>query len=118
MKEGEIFGFKPSTFQAFYNKVNTKNDFVSLDEYSKVHAFNVKGVLYLALMISIRFLSSLKVTKENANEIKKLFSENKNVVVIDRQAMNETFLSTFKDNFNSLLGYSFFAVILVLFVFF
>lgn len=117
MKEGEIFGFKPSTFQAFYNKVNTKNDFVSLDEYSKVHAFNVKEFISGSDDF-YTVLSSLKVTKENANEIKKLFSENKNVVVIDRQAMNETFLSTFKDNFNSLLGYSFFAVILVLFVFF
>src|SRR5690606_35304195 len=40
------------------------------------------------------------------------------VLVIDRQHLNETFLGQLRDDFNRLVGYSFFAVLFILWVFF
>lgn len=117
MTSSEPYGFKPTTFQEFYNKINNTPNTVSFEEYSKVKALNVKE--FVASNYGFHtVLSSLKVNEETINEVKSLFSANENVVVIDRQAMNETFLNSFKENFNTLLGYSFLAVVLILLVFF
>ena len=117
ISSGKTVGFKETTFNRFYNKLNESQDELSIDDYQDIKALNTKEYISSSENF-FTVLSSLKVTESNVAEIKSHFKENKSVVVIDRQAMNETFLNGFKNNFNTLLGYSFIAVIVVLLLFF
>jgi len=114
---GKSYGFKTSTFNQFYNKLNDKQEVLSISAYQKIKALNMKEYISASENF-FTVLSSLKVDETNLGTIKSFFEGNKKVVVIDRQAMNETFLNGFKNNFNTLLMYSFIAVLLVLFLFF
>ncbi|HJY14188.1 MAG TPA: 1-acyl-sn-glycerol-3-phosphate acyltransferase, partial [Flavobacterium sp.] len=60
----------------------------------------------------------VKVTPEQRDAFVKSASAKNKLIAIDRQQMNETFFSTLKTDFNSLVNYSFVAVILILFFFF
>jgi len=114
---GKPYGFKPSTYNQFYDKLNMLQDVLTIEEYQQIKALNTQE--YISATDNFyTVLSSLKVDKANVDEVKSFFKGNNNVVVIDRQAMNETFLNGFKNNFNILLGYSFIAVLLVLLFFF
>lgn len=117
VSEGALYGFKPKTFNKFYSKIANDTKLLSLKDYSEISALNTKEFISSDKEFHT-VLSSLKVSGDNVNYVKNLFLSMDNVVVIDRQAMNETFLSSFKDNFNDLLSYSFIAVLFVLFVFF
>ena len=118
---GKPYGFKPKTYNQFYDKISNFQDgfqdILTIEEYQQVKALNTQEYIS-ATENFYTVLSSLKVDKANVNDVKSLFKDNNNVVVIDRQAMNETFLNGFKNNFNTLLGYSFIAVFLVLLFFF
>ncbi|PHS04318.1 MAG: glycerol acyltransferase [Kordia sp.] len=114
---GQAHGFKTSTFNQFYSKLNNVQEVLSIEAYQEIKALNTKE--YISTSENFyTVLSSLKVDETNADAIKSFFKGNKNVVVIDRKAMNETFLNGFKNNFNTLLGYSFIAVLIVLLFFF
>ena len=114
---GEIIGFKPKTFQKFYDKIEEVPKQVEIETYSKIKALNTKE--FVAETPNFHtVLSSLKVNFNNLKEVKDLFVKESGVVVIDRQAMNETFLNSFKNDFNTLLSYSFIAVFVVLLLFF
>ena len=117
ISEGASLGFKPTTFHKFYDRLSRNSEIVTLEDYSKIKALNTKEFI-TGRNNFYTVLSSLKVNKENLEDVKKVFSSKSNCIVIDRQAMNETFLSSFKDNFNTLLGYSFIAVVIVLLLFF
>jgi len=114
---GKAYGFKPTTYSRFYDKLNKVQDLLTIEEYQQIKALNTQEYIS-ATENFFTVLSSLKVDKMNIDEVKSFFKANSNIIVIDRQAMNETFLNGFKNNFNSLLGYSFIAVILVLLFFF
>ena len=60
----------------------------------------------------------VKIKESQRESVVKELSAKKGLVVIDRQQMNETFLGELKNDFNSLINYSFVAVILILFFFF
>jgi len=114
---GQQYGFKTATFNQFYKKLTDKQEVLSIDAYKDIKALNTNE--YISASENFyTVLSSLKVDETNSKAIKSFFEGNKNVVVIDRQAMNETFLNGFKNNFNTLLGYSFIAVLIVLLFFF
>lgn len=114
---GKTIGFKPKTFQKFYTKISNTPVTIGLKDYSNVKALNAKELIASTSSFHT-VLSSLKVSAENLEEVKALFLKETGVVVIDRQAMNETFLNSFKDDFNTLLSYSFIAVLIILFLFF
>lgn len=114
---GKTFGFKETTFKQFYNKIKGSPNELSIEDYKNIKALNTKE--YISSSDDFfTVLSSLKVSEKNVAEIKSHFEGSTRVVVIDRQAMNETFLNGFKNNFNTLLGYSFIAVVIVLLLFF
>ncbi|HLV45677.1 MAG TPA: 1-acyl-sn-glycerol-3-phosphate acyltransferase, partial [Flavobacterium sp.] len=56
--------------------------------------------------------------EKRADFIKSLSEKENEVIIIDRQQLNETFLGHLKDDFNRLINYSFVAVILILWYFF
>lgn len=116
-EQGSKLGFKPDAYQPFFEHL--QNDFkaVSLQDY-----LNVK-TLYLNEFISQKdgfytATSVVKVLPQQRDALVAALQKKPGLVVIDRQQMNETFLGGLRDDFNSLINYSFVALLLILFMFF
>ena len=117
ISSGTEMGFKPQTHQAFYGLLQNRFAPISIDEFASVKAF------FLNEFVSEKdgfytVTSVVKVSNEQRDSFLAKMGREKDVVAIDRQQLNETFLGKLKDDFNSLINYSFIAVVLVLFVFF
>ena len=60
----------------------------------------------------------VKVEEDKRNEILDIFSKEKDILIIDRKKLNETYLGKLRDDFNNLVSYSFIAVLAILWLFF
>lgn len=114
---GNAIGFKPSTHQGFYDLLDKNFIPIGFEEYAKVNA------LFLNEFVSGKrgfytISSVVKVSDIQRDAFVRTIGKEKEIVVIDRQQMNETFLGELRNDFNSLVNYSFVAVILILLVFF
>lgn len=117
IENGSSFGFKPETHQSFYKL--TQQDFapIPFSNYEAVEAFFLKE--FVSAKNGFYTISTVvKLDAANRAAFVKAVSNEKNLVVIDRQHMNETFLGQLKDDFTALINYSLLAVVLILFVFF
>lgn len=115
--EGAKLGFKPSTYSLFFDQLDFNFKPISTQDYLKVQALQLKE--FVTEKNGFYTISTLvKVTPEQRDVFVKSASAKNNLIAIDRQQMNETFFSTLKTDFNSLVNYSFIAVILILFFFF
>ncbi|OXA80559.1 hypothetical protein SAMN05444397_10583 [Flavobacterium aquidurense] len=115
--EGSKLGFKPTTYSTFYDHLDFNFKPISAQEYLKIQALQLKE--FVTEKNGFFTISTLvKVTPEQRDAFVKSASAKNNLIAIDRQQMNETFFSTLKTDFNSLVNYSFVAVILILFFFF
>ncbi len=115
--EGSKLGFKPTTYSLFFDHLNFDFKPISAKEYLKIQALQLKE--FVTEKNGFYTISTLvKVTPEQRDAFVKSASAKENIIAIDRQQMNETFFSTLKTDFNSLVNYSFVAVILILFFFF
>ena len=114
---GESLGFKKETHQQFFTLLNEDFSSIQFSDYEVVKA------LFLKEFVSQKegFYTISSLVKLNLNERENFIdtiSKNENLVVIDRQHMNETFLGQLRDDFTSLINYSLIAVLLILFLFF
>ncbi|MGO4772816.1 1-acyl-sn-glycerol-3-phosphate acyltransferase [Flavobacterium sp. W22_SRS_FK3] len=115
--EGSKLGFKPTTYSNFYDHLDFNFKTISASAYLKIQALQLKE--FVTEKNGFYTISTLvKVTPEQRDAFVKSASAKKNLIAIDRQQMNETFFSTLKTDFNSLVNYSFIAVLLILFFFF
>ena len=115
--EGSKLGFKPTTYTSFFEHLNTHFKPVSADDYLKIQTLQLHE--FVTERNGFFTISTLvKVTPQQRDAFVKLAESKPNLITIDRQQMNETFFSTLKTDFNSLVNYSFIAVILILFFFF
>lgn len=115
--EGNKLGFKPQAYQQFYNLLDKQFAPLNLQDYQKVETLFLNE--FVAEKNGFYTITTLvKVSDEQRTGIVNKFSAESNTMVIDRQQINETFLGGLKDDFNTLIGYSFIAVVLILFVFF
>ena len=111
---GISFGFKATTFDSFYQHLDQDFKTISIADYQKVAAFFInefvseKNGFYTASTL-------IKVSKDKRDAFVKEIQKQPNLVVIDRQQTNETFLGTLKDNFKQLINYSFIAILIILF---
>ena len=111
---GNQFGFKATTFNPFYERLEQKFESISIADYEKVTAFFInefvsqKNGFYTASTL-------VKVSKGKRDAFVAAIQKQPNLVVIDRQQTNETFLGTLKDNFEKLINYSFIAILIILF---
>ena len=115
--EGSKLGFKPTTYSTFYDHLDFDFRPISAKDYLKIQALQLKE--FVTEKNSFYTISTLvKVTPKQRDAFVKSASAKNKLIAIDRQQMNETFFSTLKTDFNSLVNYSFVAVILILFFFF
>lgn len=115
--EGSKLGFKPITYSLFFDHLDFDFKPISAQDYLKIQALQLKE--FVTEKNGFYTISTLvKVTPKQRDKFVKSTSAKENLIAIDRQQMNETFFSTLKTDFNSLVNYSFVAVILILFFFF
>lgn len=114
---GDELGFKPKTFQQFYNLLLKEFKPITIEDYQKIKTFLVDD--YINEKPNFTTVTSLlKVKEENLEQVMNVFKDQDNVMLIDRKQINETFLGNLKDNFNQLIIYSLLAVVLILFLFY
>ncbi len=114
---GEKLGFKPNTFQTFYTLLNTKFEPLESKAYNVLDLFSLED--YIATKDSFTTVTSLvKVHENHIEDIRETFKEEEQVLLIDRQHMNETFLGNLKNDFNTLIKYSLLVVLCILLLFY
>ena len=117
IESGEERGFKPTTFTRFYTFLDENFETLKPEDYQQIPSVLLED--YITTEADFTTITTLiKLEDENTSDIKNIFKEIPNTIVIDRQEMNETFLGNLKNDFNSLIGYCLLAVLLILFLFF
>ncbi len=110
---GNKFGFKSNSFSLFYETLDKKFTLVSIAEYRRIKSFFLDE--FLANKNGFHSISTLvKVANDKRDSFVNEIKKQPNIVVIDRQQTNETFLGTLKTNFEDLVNYSFIAIFLIL----
>jgi len=115
IESGTALGFKPETFNRFYTLLNTKFKPLESKDYKAINIFSVDD--YIATTDNYTTITTL-VKVEQADAVMNAFKADSQTLVIDRKQMNETLLGNLKNDFNSLIGYSLIAVILILLLFY
>ncbi len=115
--EGSKYGFDPQAHAAFYSSLYKSFEPLSLTNFYEVKA--LASSEFISENHGFYTISTLVKVKE---KYRTLFLEeiekNPNVVCIDRKQLNETFLGKLKEDFSSLIDYSFIAVVAILWIFF
>jgi 1-acyl-sn-glycerol-3-phosphate acyltransferase len=112
-REGEALGLQNQAYSAFYALLSKKfTDEGSTDALlQQQNIWGEKdGKHYLITVI--------KIEPKNRDQVVERLSGYKNLLIVDRQALNEAYLGQLKTDFNRLINYSFLAVLLILWLFF
>lgn len=115
--EGAKLGFKPDAYQSFFSLLDKQFATITLNDYLAIKALPLnefvaqKNGFYTVVSV-------VKVSKKQRDAMAAQLEAKPKVMVIDRQQMNETFLGGLKDDFATLINYSFVALLLILFFFF
>lgn len=117
IKAGDAYGFKPNTYQAFYELLHTRFEPITLADYKGLNPQILEEFITEDQgFYTVATLVKLEDAKRTSFVDK--MSKEKDVLVIDRKKMNETFLGELVTDFNNLINYSFVAIVLILWVFF
>jgi len=114
---GAAIGFKPTTFNDFYDSLESDFSTITYQDYNQLNS------LFLEEFISVdsnfaTVVSMVRVDSKNLDKVVDKLDNLPQTVLIDRQHINETFLGSLKDDFNKLIGYSLFAVVIILLIFY
>src|SRR5690606_38324376 len=110
-------GFKPNSFQEFYTHLNSGFNTLSIADFKAFKTISTDD--YIATKDGFTTITTLvKLKDEQTETLFSKFEKAPKTLVIDRKQMNETFLGNLKTDFNSLVGYSFIVVLLLLLVFY
>ena len=116
-QEGQRYGFEQDAHAPFYEML--EKDFQPVDPSEFTHLPSVGSKDFVSERAGFYMVTSLvKLDESRRGEIVRKFADQKDIVVIDRKQLNETFLGKLKDDFNTLVGYSSIAVLLILWLFF
>ncbi|MGB1307946.1 MAG: 1-acyl-sn-glycerol-3-phosphate acyltransferase [Oceanihabitans sp.] len=117
IESGKELGFKASSFTGFYNLLETEFKPLTLADYKELKTIALKD--FIATNKGFTTATTLvKVEAEQASKIVDLFNNKPQILVIDRQQMNETFLGNLKTDFNKLVRYSLLVVVVLLLLFY
>jgi len=115
VSEGSKYGFKATSFAIFYETLDKDFKPVSVSEYAKIPAFFVDE--FVSAKNGFYTVSTLvKIPEAKRDAFVNAIKKQSDVVVIDRQQTNETFLGGLKENFEKLIDYSFIAIFIILLV--
>ncbi|MDR5590328.1 MMPL family transporter [Christiangramia sp. SM2212] len=109
------YGFRPETFDKFYDQLNTDFKTIGLNDYKNA------GSLYLDDFISdgeelATVTSTVSLEEEKSDEFISNFEDETGVFALDRKAMNQSFLGNLRADFNKLIMISVLAVFIVLLI--
>lgn len=115
LSESAQYGFKPESFQDFYDLLDKDFENLQLEDYQNTTN------LYLNDFISISEDFATVTTTVNLGELPSqeftaAFDNLDNTLIIDRERINEGFLGNLKNDFNQLIGLSILAVFLILLI--
>lgn len=117
IQHGNSVGFKPQAHDAFYKVLYKDFSPISIQDYKALNNSVIEE--YVSEKNGFYTVATVvKVSEKQRDAFVSKIGKETNVIVIDRQQMNETFLGRLRDDFNNLINYSFIAVVLILFVFF
>jgi 1-acyl-sn-glycerol-3-phosphate acyltransferase len=117
ISNGQKYGFKPTAYEPFYSLLDKDFGQVPYQKFLKIKALSLQE--FVTEKDGFFTISTLvKVNEKQHEALVEKLSKNKDLILIDRQKMNETFLGELKNDFNLLVNYSFVAVVLILFLFF
>lgn len=114
--EAARLGFNPSAFENFLDLMTRTHSTISLNEYSEL------DVLFLEEFFAekdsfLTFSSIVRLDEKNRDTLMKILSQEE-LLIVDRKNLNEQFLGRLRDDFKTLINFSFIAIFLLLFVFF
>ncbi|TJZ61908.1 glycerol acyltransferase [Sphingobacterium olei] len=116
-REGAAYGFNADAHQEFYNLLAKDFTPLTYSDFQDVPNIGLKD--FVANKGQFFTVSSLvKLEEVHRKEVIRSLELLEGVVVVDRKQLNETYLGKLRDDFNSLVGYSFVAVLLILWFFF
>jgi 1-acyl-sn-glycerol-3-phosphate acyltransferase len=117
IESGSALGFKPSTFSPFYSHINTSFKTLSIEDYSPLKAISSEDFITSTEGFST-IATLVQIQDAELTHVIDTFKDSKQIVIIDRKEMNETFLGGLKNDFNRLVLYSSFVVYTLLFFFY
>ncbi|MBM1105509.1 MMPL family transporter [Aurantibacter crassamenti] len=110
---GSELGFKPETFKDFYELLHLDFQTLEIADFKALNTIPIQD--YINTEDGFTTINSLvKLDSTQVEHIEDTFKNSSNSVLIDRQAVNETFLGNLKNDFNRLIGYSVLVVLLLL----
>ncbi len=114
---GNHVGFKESTYQPFYEILDTEFPLLNLMDYAEVKPLLTQEFISdkseLKTAVSLVKLDSYQKAK-----LEEIIQNIPNAILIDRKEISETFLGGLKENFSTLINYSFLAIVIILLIFF
>lgn len=116
IRESAELGFKPASFNRFYNQLNKDFNTIFLEDYRQVKSLYLDDFIDRSPGFST-VTSTVSLNKPDRKVIAELETQN-GVIAIDRKQMNENFLGSLKDKFNTLITFSILAVFIVLLLFY
>ncbi|QED36984.1 MMPL family transporter [Antarcticibacterium arcticum] len=115
--ESEGFGFKPESFNSFYELLTKDFEPIYLDDYRNISNLYLDDFIKAGENFAT-VTTGLNLKPENKQKILNSLAEDQNMVVVDRKEINEGFLGNLKGEFNKLIGYSLIAVCFILLLFY
>lgn len=117
IEEGENFGFKPETHNRFYEHLEKAFKTTTLSEIETNTTLPIDE--FVSENDGFYTISTLvKIEESQREQLMAVFQNTENVLLIDRQEINETFLGQLKDDFGDLINYSLIVILLLLWLFF
>ena len=117
ISSGNTLGFKPTTFNRFYELLESEFKPLSVSDYSDLKTITTED--YITSKDNFTTVTTLvKVQDENVEHLVDTFKDFEQTIVVDRKHMNETFLGNLKNDFNRLVIYSSIVVFILLLLFY
>lgn len=110
---GTALGFKPDAYQAFFEQMNQTFEPIGIEQFYELNP-QIMEEFYSEKDGHYVMSSLVQLPEEQRLAFLEDYPTTTHFMVIDRKQMNEAFLGTIVQDFNSLVNYSILAVFLVL----
>ena len=117
VESGNRLGFKPNSFQQFYELLDKNFQPIIIKDYKEISTIPISD--FISETQELTTITSLVILEndESENQLASLESID-NTLVLDRQKLNETLLGHLKEDFNHLILYSLLVVLILLLLFY